>query len=291
MSNKKTVELIMPPEGFLFSSFASNHYFTEILRGVLAVSNLFSWDITINHNILRKGQRDYKIACDEEVTKGLLLVAPILSEKNIEEINGLSVPAIVVNARYPQVNYVDTNNIEGAKKAVEYLIKKGHSKIAAINGLMETTNAVDRFEGYKQALAENHFELDEGLVRYGTFYEDSGYKEMNDILEPEDEGLDARKDFTAVFCGNDLMAFGVIRALNEHKLRVPENVSVIGFNDHIISSYYSPPLTTVRQQLFHLGKEAMTTMINLIEKKVSGLQHLEMETRLIERDSVLPCGT
>lgn len=277
MSLKK-IGLIIPQETYFFSPWASNYYFTEIMRGAIASASLFEWDILV-HQRKPDADQEYVRFCEEGDIQGVMSLAPALSEQDLEQIKNMETPVIIINGRHPGISYVDTDNKQGAKKAAEHIIDMGHTDIAIINGDMSTTNACDRFEGYKMALSEAGIEINDKLVKPGKFSEDSGYTGMDEILSKEQIP-------TAVLCANDLIAIGAMKAIKKKKLKIPKDISVVGFDDLIISGYLTPPLTTVRQQLFHLGKEAVVTLMSIIRGEKKKYQEIEIETRLIKRDSV-----
>ena len=268
----KKMGLVIPEKTQFFSRWAYNYYFTEILRGAIAAANLFEWNIMIHHSGMEE-MNEYIQFCEEEQIDGVVCLAPVLCEEDLDLIKQMKTPIIIINGRYPDAVQ------EGAEKAAEYLLEKGHRKIAIINGDMTTTNANDRDKGYRTALSAAGIELTEEMMQHGTFTEDTGYFQMGNLLSLEDPP-------TGVLCANDLIAIGALRAIKEKKLKVPKDISLIGFDDLIISSYLSPPLTTVRQPLFHLGKEAVITLMSIIRGEKDSYQEVEIETRLIERLSV-----
>lgn len=276
----KTIGLVIPAETHLFSPWAYNYYFTEILRGAIASASLFEWDILIHRRGL-DAVNDYVDFCINEDIDGVVFLSPPLTEKGLKRIKKIEIPVIVINGRYPGISYVDTDNKLGAWNAVKYLIDMGHERIALINGEMSIANVRDRFEGYKKALSDEGIKIDHELIIYGKLTQDSGYMEMNELLS-------RGKMPTAVLCSNDLIAIGAMKAIKEKKLKIPNDISVVGFDDLIISSYLNPPLTTVRQPFFHLGKEAVVTLMSMIRGEKDRNLQIEIESRLIKRKSVAP---
>ncbi len=271
------VGIVIPSETYLFSPWEYNYYFTELLRGVIAAASLFECDVSIFHRGFHR-ERGYLELSGKSDYSGLIILAPVLKEKHAAEIRAIKKPVILINSRYPGMNHIDVDNKKGARKAVEYLCDMGHSDIGFISGKIETANARGRLEGYKSVMDERS-KIKDGFIRYGDFSKDSGFHEMMELLE-------LKKRPTAVFCANDLMALGAIKAIREKKLKVPGDVSIIGFDDLVISRYFTPPLTSVRQPLFHIGKEALINLIGIINKEKEEPQEVEIETRLIKRDSV-----
>ncbi|MFW6134426.1 MAG: LacI family DNA-binding transcriptional regulator [Elusimicrobiota bacterium] len=279
---KQNIGLVIPPNTYLFSPWAYNYYFTELLRGSIAAASLMGWNILIYHRGL-SGEQSYAMFQEKSEVDGMVVLSPKLSKMEIKELKSLNKPLIIINGRYPGISFTDSDNIKGAQEAVNYLIKKGHKKIAVINGKISSINGAHRYEGFKKAMSSKKIEIKDRLVRYGDFTEDSGYLETKELLK-----IDAGDQPTAVFCANDLMAVGALKALKEKKKRVPKDVSVIGFDDLIICAYTDPPLTTVRQPLFHLGKEAVINLISIIMEEKNPYQEIIVKTRLIERESVAP---
>jgi LacI family transcriptional regulator len=171
--------------------------------------------------------------------------------------------------------YVD--NRQGAYEATQHLIRYGHRKIATITGTPGRLETVHRLEGYKNALADHEIEVDERLICEGDFLAPSGVLAVESLMA---RGV----NFSAIFCCNDEVAFGVRLALARHGLRVPEDISLVGFDDHHLSAFMMPPLTTVRQPAYELGYEAAKALIGILEDQPVDLPKLE--TDLIIRNSV-----
>jgi LacI family transcriptional regulator len=159
---------------------------------------------------------------------------------------------------------LDVNDFDGAYQATRHLIDYGHTRIAYISGPEDHPDARERLRGYRQALDDAGLALDEGLVARADFLESGGVLAINQLLE-------ARKDFTAVFAANDQMAYGARLALYRLNLRVPDDISLVGYDDLPHSIYSMPPLTTVRQPVYELGKLAARAMLGLVNGKPATL--------------------
>ncbi len=171
--------------------------------------------------------------------------------------------------------YVD--NVAAARNATKHLIDFGHSKIVLIRGLQHHQDAIRRYEGYALALAEAGIELDPDLIIDGDFTAQSGILAINSLLM-------RAKSFTAVFCANDMVAYGVRLALYRQDIRVPDDVSVVGFDDQAESAYVTPPLTTIRQPGFEMGVAAAQAIVNLI--KGTSFELPVLQAILQKRESV-----
>jgi len=157
--------------------------------------------------------------------------------------------------------FVSGNNFKGGYLATKYLIDLGHKRIAHIYGDLSVSSVRERFEGYRRALDEAGLKLDKRLVVCGRFKELDSYLAMKNLLGS------CGKNVTAVFAGNDIMAYGAILAAKEKGFNVPENFSVIGMDDVPGSTDFNPPLTTVKYPVFAMGSQGASWLIESIEEK------------------------
>ncbi|CAA9293519.1 MAG: Transcriptional regulator, LacI family [uncultured Corynebacteriales bacterium] len=154
---------------------------------------------------------------------------------------------------------VDADNRGGARQAVEHLLAAGRRRVATIAGPQDMTVGLERYSGYRDALADAGIDLDPALVAPGDFSLDSGARAASALL-------DARPDLDAVFAASDAMAIGAMRALREAGRRVPEDVAVVGFEDSPSAAHTDPPLTTVHQPVEAMGRE----MVRLLLTRIGG---------------------
>lgn len=182
------------------------------------------------------------------------------------------------------------DNVQGAYLGTRHLIELGHRKIAHISGPPFHSDAMDRLEGYKRALSEFGLPFDPRLVVEGDYLEPSGVLAVEMLMN---RGV----SFTAIFAANDQMAYGVMLALYRRRIRIPEEVSLLGFDDLPTSNYSTPPLTTVKQPTFELGREAAKTALAMLESKPYTLPHLSTQliiresTALLRGEPYVPIGT
>jgi LacI family transcriptional regulator len=169
------------------------------------------------------------------------------------------------------------DNVQGARDATRHLIAHGHRKIAFIAGPTSHADAVERLAGYRLALEEAGIRYSESRIEQGDFLESGGVDAMERLL--------ARKvAFTAVFCANDQTAYGARLVLYRHGLRVPEDISLVGFDDVPTSQYTTPPLTTVRQPIYELGRLAATAIVQLIRGEPVTLKPVSLQ--LVARETI-----
>lgn len=171
------------------------------------------------------------------------------------------------------------DNERGGYLATKHLIELGHRRIVKLQGQLDRPDALARFEGYKRALREAGLPFDDNLVVEGHYYELGAYRALKALL--------ARQvDFSAIFASNDHMAYGAQLALREQGLGVPEDISIVGFDDLPISAYMNPPLTSVRHLSFELGRSAVQRVIELLEGQTVSLPPLPVD--LAVRHSTAP---
>ncbi len=199
----------------------------------------------------------------------------LLKKMNIvlidREINGMTTPIVKVN------------NFTGAHSAVKYLLSMGHKKIMYLAGIKGTKTNQEREKGYLSALKEVRINWKKELV--ADFRMDTAYQKiMHYWLQLKNSDVLP----TAIFAANDLMAIGALKAFTQLKIRVPKDVSIIGFDNIPFSDCTYPPLTTIVQPTYQMGQKAVETLLKLIDKKKIE-KSVEFRTKLIERDSVCRC--
>ena len=176
---------------------------------------------------------------------------------------------------------VTLDNFGGARAAMNFLIEQGHRKIVHLSGQAEFGDTVARLEGIAAALAEHGMSMADITVVNGIFHQDFGYSATMDLL---DQG----HDFTAICAGDDDMAAGVLLALRHAGKSVPDDVSVIGFDDAFHARHLWPPLTTIRQPIDEIGETAADLLLKLLGEPGPGTLQTIIGTSLVVRDSVGP---
>jgi DNA-binding LacI/PurR family transcriptional regulator len=191
------------------------------------------------------------------------------------------VPAVLIGRPVDQAapgSYVDADNRGGAGKAVGHLARRGRRRIATITGSLDMGVGQDRLEGYRDGLAAAGLAGAGDLVETGDFTEEGGAAAMDRLLERPGDPVDA------VFAASDLMAAGALRALRAAGRRVPEDVAVVGFEDSAVARYAQPPLTTVRQPIEEMGRQATRLLLAQVAGEAGGM-HLILDTELVVRAS------
>ncbi|WP_278235577.1 LacI family DNA-binding transcriptional regulator [Isoptericola sp. AK164] len=208
-----------------------------------------------------------------------IVVTPTLV---LTEAQGIPVVAIDPHTGPEGTPTVDSDNTSGAREAVEHLIGLGHRRIAHLGGRTDLESARLRELGYRQALAAAGIEVDPDWVRVGGYWPETADAPARELLDPP-----SGERPTAVFAANDQSAIHVLEVAAEKGLRVPEDLSVVGFDDIPESASCTPPLTTVAQPLHRMGAEALRMVLDLLQGTPRE-QHLRLPTSLVVRSSTGP---
>ena len=268
--------------GALVSELSSAVY-GDIIRGIESVAEEHGMHLVVSsgHASAETERRSYDFL-EQRRTDALILQVDASTDEDLSRWVASSDLPIVVVGRYIEAiaeRCVYLDNGAGGELATRHLLDRGHRRIAHISGLMRIPDARDRLEGYRRALASHGIPFDESLVANGAFVEDGGERAMRSLL--------ARgTDFSAVFVANDQSAAGALKALRDAGKRVPEDVSLVGFDDTIVAHYLYPSLTTVRQPFDEMGQAAAWLALAAIGVAERREVTRRFEPVLIERDSV-----
>lgn len=261
-----------------------NGYILEVARGIDEELNKEGYSLMLYTTHQHGGKESRFVnAIANGLCDGLLLVVPLVPANYLEALHRRKFPFVLVDQADPsnQSATVYATNWQGAYDATTHLISLGHRRIGLIKGRMDLASGVERLEGYKAALLDHQISLDETLIYAGDFFQPTGYNGGHHLL-----GLSNPP--TAIFASNDLMAFGTLQAAGERGLRVPDDLSVIGFDDIPHSVMVHPRLTTVHQPLDQMGRVAVRMLLDQIEQPDKPPRHLALGTRLILRESTAP---
>ena len=193
---------------------------------------------------------------------GLLVMCSEYTQHSLDLLSGFSSVPMVVMDWGPNVDtdIIEDNSFTGGYIATKHLIDCGHKAIGLIAGELDKTTARTRYEGFVKAMNEANLSIHENWIMEGFFEPEDGYECMNKILSQDNLP-------TAVFCCNDVMALGAISAITEKGLRVPDDISIIGYDNIHSSRFYAPPLTTIHQSKSRLGAQAVNLLFERIANK------------------------
>ncbi len=266
------------------TKLVSTPYFGDILGGILESSMEHSQSTTLFTEV---GDADHgnrlNAYCDGRCD-GLIFVAPRDRANLVAALANQRVPHVFISdlGDDPQTSYVDVDNLAAAKKAMEYLIERGHRRIALLGGDDDQSSAQRRREGYLLAMEEAGIEVDLTLVHSGKYSPKWGYDGTERLLE-----LSGKRP-TAIFCASDEIALGALVAARMFGVSVPDDLSIMGFDDTTGAATSNPPLTTVRQPLHRIGCEAVELLLEMIDSGEMHGQRRILESEIITRGTVAP---
>ncbi len=263
----------------------TNLYSVEIVRGVEEVLERteLRLALSLTHDAVPFEQHWLAKVIDG-ATDGAILVLAHGQSNRLDMLLRHGIPFVVVDHRGelgPDVPSVGATNWLGGRLATEHLLSLGHRRIAVIGGDASLRCSRDRIAGYRAALEEAGIPVDPVLIRPGKFVQQTGYEQTIALLDlPEPP--------TAIFAGSDTQALGVYAALRARGLRIPDSMSVVGFDDVPVASIVTPALTTVRQPLVEMGRVATTMLLRMIAEEPLDSMRVELPTTLIARESSAP---
>lgn len=280
-----------PPALELFFQGTLSPYSTEVLQGVVNAADEAGIDVVID--VRPSAQHGSPQGRPAAWARGLaaagrvavLAVTNELSDKAIEALTRARLPLVVIdplNTPTAPVTSVGSTNFAGGLAATEHLLSLGHRRIAYIGGPIKAGCNQARLQGFRGAMEGAEADIPPEYVRNGTAYR------YEDGLAATDALLRLRCPPTAIFAGNDELGLGAIEAARAHGLRVPDDLSVMGFDDTNFARLASPPLTTIRQPLHEMGAVAVRTALRLAAGEGVDSRHVELATELVVRSSTAP---
>jgi LacI family transcriptional regulator len=261
-----------------------NDFFVPLLNGVEAVVRKKGYNLLIatHHADLRN---DTPPSIGPHNTDGLLVFSDGLMDEDLVNLNSIGFPMVLVHRTPPPsvaLPSVTVENVEATKKLVEHLIRvHNRRRILFLRGPVHQEDSARREAGYKSALQANDIPFDENLVLNGEFEREVAFQSLNDFL-----GNGRKVEFDAVFTGDDDAAIGVLRSLQNHGYKIPQDVAVTGFDDLGFAPFLNPPLTTVRAPTETVGRIATERLFGLLENQPSD-EIVILPTEIIFRRS---CG-
>jgi LacI family transcriptional regulator len=262
----------------------TNPFWTTVARGVEDAASEAGYHVILcNTDESPEKQKSYLKALFQKRVDGILLVPARDEVEDIEQACKLQVPLVVLDRRLSQLltDSVRCDSEDGAYQLTRLLLARGHRRIALLTGSPHVATAVDRLTGYRRALSEAGIGAIDDLVFFGDFTLASGLEMARQVL-----ALDPRS--TAIFAANNFIALGVLKTLHASGLRVPEDVSVVGFDDLPVSMLIDPVLTVAAQPAYEMGVQATKMLVQrLAGAGPEYVQDVVLPVTIVERKSVL----
>jgi LacI family transcriptional regulator len=261
VTNKtRTIHLLHPD---LFD--ISDPYITKLIGGI-------SCELSQNHySFLFRKDWDFPYKCDGVIAMGLGKAEDqILKDK-------IDVPCVLFG-KTTDIDWVNVDDVNGAYKMVTYIISQGHKEIGMLVIDSKEPFASERLEGYRKALEENGIPFDPNLIKYVSALEKDGYLKTLELLK--------NTDISALFCSSDLLALGAIRAARELNKKIPEEISIAGYDGVWLDQIAEPQLTTIRQPVCEIGVKLAELLLTRIENPNKPLENILYDPELIIRGSI-----
>ena len=262
----------------------TNPFWTTVARGVEDAASERGYNVIFcNTDESASKQESYLEALIQKQVDGILLV-PVRSKKHpIEFLRQQKVQVVLLDRRLPnvEVDVVRGDSSGGAYQLVQLLLKLGHRRIAILSGPSGVSSAYDRVAGYQRALQEAGLKKEDQLIIYGEFSLESGYQMTCKLLKMMPRP-------TALFASNNFIAYGALKALHEAEVAVPEDMSVVGFDDLPAAMVVDPFLTVAVQPAYEMGQRATRLLMDCLDGRgTKGIQDIVLPVSIIERKSTL----
>jgi LacI family transcriptional regulator, xylobiose transport system transcriptional regulator len=272
--SRRTVELVFHELGNLWA--------LEIIRGVERVAREERVAVVLSECGLEPNPRqDWLDGVLARKPAGVVMVFSDLDPSQRRQLEARNIPCVVVDPTgLPTGDFpaIGSANWSGGLAATRHLIELGHQRIGVIGGPEWVWCSRARIDGYRAALEYAGLQVDPALIRYGDFHVERGYEHGLALLRLEDRP-------TAIFAGNDLQALGLYKAARELGLRIPEDLSVVGYDDLSVAEWIGPALTTVRQPLLEMADQATRLVLALARGEQPASTRIDLATTLIVRQS------
>lgn len=259
-----------------------NETFADLIKGIELITDKNDYVILVTNTMgeVKKELEMFNLF-EEKRLDGIIFSGVSLTEKHIDFFDKYEIPTVVVGQTFKKLDFpsVTIDNFQAAFDITEYLIKFGHENIAMIRGpLYDMQAGKERLLGYKTALRENDYPVNKDFIIQGDFTIKSGYKAMEKIWRNELKP-------TAIFSASDKMAIGALNYCLDNGLKVPEDISIAGFDDMELATAVRPALTTIHQDQVEKGIKTAEILLELIEKEGKESYNIQLPYTLIERDS------
>lgn len=278
------IDLMCKADG-LKNIITKSPYYLEFTSSVIEMASEMDYTVLVHIIHTVDGYEKIKECFYNKTISGGIFIGQNDGDESIKAIINKGYKVLLVDQSikhndetYNKCMIVNADNYNGAYNATKYLIDMNHKNIAHITGGTAKFSSNDRIRGYKKALEDSGIKVDQELIINSEFVENAGYDAAKKLLNKN-------INFTAIFASNDKIAFGAIKAIKEAGLKVPEDISVIGFDDIESAKYFTPPLTSIRMELVKMADIATKSIIESIENDSKFSPKYVVPVTLVERKS------
>jgi LacI family transcriptional regulator len=261
-----------------------NPFFSAVIKGVDQEVSEADYDLLLctTHN-RSEHEGEYVARLSRGMADGLVIVVPTALPDYVSLLRSERYPFVLVDhdSDAPGCTIVNADNRAGTREGISYLIGLGHRRIGFITGRPDVGAALQRLAGYREAMRDAGLAIDDSLIVAGDFMEERGYAAAQELLA-------GPKPPTAIFASSDTAAFGVVSAARDAGLRVPDDLSVLGFDDIVEAAWFGSGLSTVRQPLREMGRVAVQRLVRLLADPSLPPERVVMPTELVVRQTTAP---
>ena len=277
VSNRSwTCGLLLPRT---INSFFTDPYYPSLIQGIAQACSKQNYTFSL----FLMGDKEDEKKMFQRISRrgfmdGILFQSDQIGDSLIDKLILSEIPLVVLGRPIHdgKISFVDIDNEKAVESAVDHLVSIGCKRIGTITGPLNTTVGIDRKKGYENSIKKHGFSINKQLITEGNFTEESGYQGMKKLLPANPD---------AIFAASDQMALGAIRAIKEKGLNIPNDISMIGFDDFPLPMPTDPPLTTIRQPISNFGKEALKMLLDIIENGQDPTRQVILKSELIIRGS------
>ncbi|NLP49608.1 LacI family DNA-binding transcriptional regulator [Bacillus sp. RO1] len=258
----------------------SGPFYSELIKGVQEVTTAHGYDLIACSSVGGTQSTAAKFLKEKRVDGAIILAHNITNDIVLESARE-GFPIVVLDRKIDHefVYQVEVDNFHGGYAATEYLINKGYREVGYVSGPMNSHDNQMRFDGYMAALREHGIQYQNKWKLSGDFTREGGYRATKMLIAQ-------RQLPEAIFYANDEMAIGGLQAFKENKISVPDDISIIGYDDIQMAEYVNPPLTTVRQPKYEVGALAVHVVFQALAKEDTVENYYNLSTEIVERKSV-----
>ncbi|WP_440897032.1 LacI family DNA-binding transcriptional regulator [Amphibacillus sp. Q70] len=254
-------------------------FFSAVIEGFKQRAEKFGYDLVFINRFIGNEKKSYIDHAYYRGVDGIIVVCSNYSDPEVVKLIESPLPSVVLDVHSDKTNVIYSNNVYGCELVIDHLYSLGHKKIAHIAAAEDTFTGNERLKGYKLGMDKYGLPINEDyIVDGGYFSYEGGYHAMNNLLKLDDVP-------TAVFASGDTMAIGAIKAIKEAGLKVPDDISIVGFDDIDLAQHITPALTTIRQNTELMGKRAADLLIDQINDKDEDFSTVILSVDLIDRES------
>lgn len=283
-NKEKVIRLIIFKKyGYVFSS--NTQFFSAFIGICESECRQRGYELLISQIIHGEcDKEDILKIINQKKIDGILLLATEMDEDNLAHFENIDIPIVIIDSyfRNKSFDYILINNTNGSYAATKHLIDNGHTRIGFLGSSKNINNFEERYIGFIKAINDSklNFREDDKILVEPSL--DRAYRDIKEFLSNRKESLP-----TAIFAINDIIALGAIKAMEEEGIKIPDQASIIGFDDIPFSSLSNPNLTTIKVYTNELGKLAVKRLLEKINREDETLLKIEIDTKLIERNSVI----